>query len=377
MDQRLSLSPCSDLSDAPSDITISVHMPLSMQEKLDLYQPSTPDDDAVKVLRETFRYLPADGRVNLVSDVTGCETDTHLKQLAESIVSGILVPLKAMGKKAQITPSPRSNAQEAVDSTSIAMTDPIVREQQRLRRECLQREGNRCAVSGVYNAEHMATAPSNVITANLEAAHVIPFALGIFKNENERQRIATIWTYLHRYFPCLLSRIGFDYESLNKVENVMMLEKLLHGEFGAFNWTLEATETVNYYTIKTFPRLPTILQFHLPANRSIQLKSHDGRWPLPDPSLLAVHAAIANILNATGRGEEIDRILRDYGESGGLSADGRTDVSQLLSVSDLAVLASSWKPNIDLSPLKSRSSPTMKHPNKGDTFHYNVQEKEN
>ncbi|KAF7121679.1 hypothetical protein CNMCM5793_009151 [Aspergillus hiratsukae] len=58
----------------------------------------------------------------------------------------------------------------------------------------------------------------------------------------------------------------------------------------------------------------------------------DLRYPLPSPKLLQLHCAVANILHATGRGEKLGRILRDYGATGALARDGSTIISELLSV---------------------------------------------
>lgn len=49
----------------------------------------------------------------------------------------------------------------------------------------------------------------------------------------------------------------------------------------------------------------------LPASRTIMMRAHDGRVPLPSPDLLKVHCAIADILHATGMAEKIDKILDD------------------------------------------------------------------
>ena len=54
-----------------------------------------------------------------------------------------------------------------------------------------------------------------------------------------------------------------------------------------------------------------------------------------------MHAAIGNILRATGRGEEIDQLLDDLEGAGssGLVRDGSTNIGDLLSVSRLSVLS--------------------------------------
>ena len=58
---------------------------------------------------------------------------------------------------------------------------------------------------------------------------------------------------------------------------------------------------------------------------------HQGRLKLPDPSLLRAHFAVAEIFDASGMGEEIDRVLRDIDEIGVLDENGGSDVGLLVS----------------------------------------------
>jgi hypothetical protein len=121
----------------------------------------------------------------------------------------------------------------------------------------------------------------------------------------------------------------------------MTLMAPLHAEFGEFRLALEATDTLNQYHIKVFRGFSSFYANFLPESRIVTFL----QYPLPSPILLQVHAAIANVLNATGRGELIENFLRKYGDAGAastrsLAKDGSTDIAQLLSVSPLSVLAS-------------------------------------
>lgn len=57
---------------------------------------------------------------------------------------------------------------------------------------------------------------------------------------------------------------------------------------------------------------------------------HGGPLELPSSILLATHAAIAQILHASGMAEVIDRVLQDAEEIKCLASDGSTDVQILL-----------------------------------------------
>lgn len=53
-------------------------------------------------------------------------------------------------------------------------------------------------------------------------------------------------------------------------------------------------------------------------------------YPLPDPVLLRVHAAIAQFLDTTGLGRRIETVMREREEILHLASDGSTDVARLL-----------------------------------------------
>ena len=75
---------------------------------------------------------------------------------------------------------------------------------------------------------------------------------------------------------------------------------------------------------------PTVCNAYLPSDGYVTFTAHDGRYPLPDEKLLAVHAAVAAILHASGMAEVIDRILQDRDEMPCLAADGSTPIGTLL-----------------------------------------------
>jgi hypothetical protein len=66
----------------------------------------------------------------------------------------------------------------------------------------------------------------------------------------------------------------------------------------------------------------------LPQGLKITFKNNaEQPIPLPDPRLLAPHLAIAEILNASGMGKEIEACLHDDDDDiGCLAEDGSTNV---------------------------------------------------
>lgn len=351
----------SDLSEATTDVTLFVEMPGDVRATLNSYVPLDANDDTVKLLRETFKYLPSDGRFHLAEDIIQAGTHYKLRQLAQSVVTGLLTPMKVAGAKtAEITPSPRLGIEDSIEHLA-SMTDESMTRgpQQQLREDTLRRDGSKCVVSGHYDVQSEELYPDEV-TADLETAHIMPFALAKFDNDDERRQIIAVWTNIFRYFPSIRSRLNFYYQNINSMENVLMLSQPLHKQFGRFSLALEQTDTVHQYRVKTFRRFAKGLRVFLPESGIVTMTAHDGRFPLPSPILLQVHCAVANILHATGRGEKIDRVLCDYDATGGLASDGSTNVSQLLSVTKLALFPTIRECSMNSKPARPKYSDVQK-----------------
>ncbi|KAF7160685.1 hypothetical protein CNMCM5623_006310 [Aspergillus felis] len=94
----------SDSSDPTTNVNLFVEMPGEVRATLNSYVPLDADDETVKLLRETFRYLPSDGRINLAEDIIQAGGGNKLHQLAHSIVSGLLKPMMVAGTKKVETP---------------------------------------------------------------------------------------------------------------------------------------------------------------------------------------------------------------------------------------------------------------------------------
>ncbi|EGC48642.1 conserved hypothetical protein [Histoplasma capsulatum var. duboisii H88] len=334
-----SSSPSDALSEAPSDLSTFVQSKVEFKTRLERYTPLNPNDDTVHFLEIFFKFLPEDGKYHLSEGVVGCTTDASLRQLVSSLDTGLLRPIKAHGGKTPaITPSPRFGVEDSIEELNSMDFEPISRnEQRRLRNKCLSRDGQMCVISKAHNED--AHPPPDSLFAPLETAHIIPFSLASFSGEEERLRTSTIWTNIYRYFPSLRSRMNFTLDNVNEVENAMMLIPSLHTEFGRFHFALEATTTIHRYRVKTFKNFTTINNHFLPTNRIVTFTNNDTRYPLPHPVLIEIHTAIANILNATGRGELVERIQRELGDSAGvLAKDGSTDIGHILSCSLLNLL---------------------------------------
>lgn len=184
-----------------------------------------------------------------------------------------------------------------------------------------------------------ATHPPDALTAYLQAAHIIPFGIGSSR-EDERYPHSQVWNCLYRYFPTIRDLFHHNNQDVNRYDNVMMIAASMHQDFGRFLLILEETDVSDRYRVKTFPEFgEQYLRPYIPE--FVVLTSHDPQYPVPNKLLLAVHAAVGNILHATGHGELIEKTLKHLEGSGGhgLAKDGSTDVGELLSVTSLSLLA--------------------------------------
>lgn len=167
----------------------------------------------------------------------------------ESICTGLLFPLSDAGGKtpSEFTPGPGGGIEDSI---------PITRDPQaQLREHCLERDGYRCVVTGQYSSDHRH--PPKSITTPLNAAHIIPFALGSFNTEDslEVHRHAAIWVSLRRYFP-VRRAMAEDQQMINE-SNILMLDPITHVGFGRFHIILGATSVAHRYHVKAFDNAAT------------------------------------------------------------------------------------------------------------------------
>ena len=64
----------------------------------------------------------------------------------------------------------------------------------------------------------------------------------------------------------------------------------------------------------------------------VEFTAHSGLYELPSPELLRLHAAVAQVLHASGLAELIDNVHEDRDIIRCLAEDGSTPISRLLLV---------------------------------------------
>lgn len=334
----------STLSPAPSaNFEEFIDDKIVANNRLANYQPTVNEkgkpDKLGDLLKACYKYFPPGGQRNLAEEIRRCRDDDEIRQLARSIETALLRPLRASGG---LTPalvdSPHPGYERSHQILHSEPMDSASRDaQQKLRERCLERDGYRCVITGARDPESVTRDdPEFNNCSDLQLSHILPFAIGAFKTEDEKRRIYKIWEAIFYYFPGLQDQLGMSPGDVNREDNVFMIDSVFHRDFGQFRLVLDATDSPDRYRVHTFRSFHMRRHF-IPLNDGvITLRDHHqgGRYALPNPQFLQIHAAIGHILNASGFAEEYDQILREYGEIRCLSQDGQTNVGALLSMSN-------------------------------------------
>lgn len=145
-------------------------------QRLAQYHRLNPADDTVDFLRVCFRCLPLHGKFNLTDDVSGFHDDAELRQLVQSIDTGLLRPMLAHGGATPtIIPSPRYGLEDSIENILSQDIAPITRaDQQRLQANCLERDGHQCVVSKMWNPQYPRRPPRSLDNYDIRSRSYYP-----------------------------------------------------------------------------------------------------------------------------------------------------------------------------------------------------------
>ncbi|KAI9777355.1 MAG: hypothetical protein M1839_008963 [Geoglossum umbratile] len=320
-------SPSDMMSSLSSLGTLTATLARSLVEDYAENEPSS--ESTSRILNAFLDHLPPGGSAVVANDIVDGKDD--LRQLAHHYLSSILIPVRAGGGRTPKAISARPG--DDMDSVGdIASTITSQRhDQTRLKADCLARDGNRCLLTRAYDVNKADEILSdeerqNTVTLVTEAAHILPFSLAAF-DEPDRQYKATVWNAIYRMFPDIR---GFSLDDINDPRNAMTMYAGFHSEFGKLELCFEPTTTSNRYRIKAYRKFHSFYTPHLPNDGFVTFTAHDGRYLLPDPKLLSVHASVGAVLHASGMAEYIERILRDREELRCLAHNGSTQIGVLM-----------------------------------------------
>ena len=111
-------------------------------------------------------------------------------------------------------PSPRFGADDNIEEISSEIESATRGDQAWLKTVCLNRDGKKCIISGLYDINEWLKFPvnerPNVGTARTELAHIIPFSLGSFSEVQVSQTVAR-YTKCRQATKCAKIRIALEY----------------------------------------------------------------------------------------------------------------------------------------------------------------------
>lgn len=106
---------------------------------------------------------------------------------------------------------------------------------------------------------------------------------------------------------------------IDNPENGMTLDVMVHKLFDDYMWCLHPTDVLHKYTVHWFRRVPaglgnfTEVQFQDHSQTGIQL---------PNPTFIALHAAVAHVLHLSGAAEVIDKVYNAFSDEGSTVPSG-------------------------------------------------------
>ncbi|PGH07676.1 hypothetical protein GX51_01685 [Blastomyces parvus] len=322
---------------------------------LEGYQPRDNKDRTKDVLSSFLRFLPGEGRTALADFIvtTGQDHET-LHALSQHLKTTLLIPMRARGATPPISPT-SFRMEKEVQEVAATMDEPASRkDQRRLKKLCLERDGHRCLATGAIdiNAEIPEADTEYVVPTDL--CHIIPFSLRRWEKSEDYQ-ITQIWATLKKLFP----QIQLRPEDVNDPTNLITLASPLHAAFYSFTLAFEPTvgrpshvsqladdtncfvhqgEPNQYQILLLGKRRNLLIQFLFRApqggpdgSRLVTFERHGGATiELPSPALLRMHSALAKILHASGMAKYIEDLVRGEEDIGCLAEGGTTNLEDLV-----------------------------------------------
>ncbi|OOF90161.1 hypothetical protein ASPCADRAFT_10910 [Aspergillus carbonarius ITEM 5010] len=308
-----------------------------LKERLDKYDYKERGN-VVNCLLSCATRFPPEGKVSLVRDILGANSDKMLYDLYRNVYTALLVPMKTASRRGSVSSSPLPKRQRNAGLVASTINESQTRTRV-FRDILLKRDDYRCVVSGCVDPEYhqQMGLPADVPDIKLEGAHIIPFSYGCWKGKGVPEDVANIWELLYRCFPGV-RRAALTIGTINSPENGLSLTVLLHSAFGNFRIAFKETDIKHQYEVKSYGYLNYYERQMIPSNRLVTFRQAEGHKdiPLPDPVLLDCHYRIAEILHATGLAEVIDRDFDRWDEmrrapnAAQLREDGSTDITRYL-----------------------------------------------
>ncbi|KAJ5798999.1 uncharacterized protein N7503_006504 [Penicillium pulvis] len=222
-----------------------------------------------------------------------------LEKFAEYIVDNFLLPLRASSVK---TPQPTPTLLSSLQSSTPTGTSQRISV---LRQSCLVRDRHRCVISSKFdrastrkrfaeNGESYEDDDGKLLKDQSKVAHILPHCL---------TTVASGDTDLSDLKKNVLRILDMFDPGIGHLINGLKIDSPLNA----------LTLTLDYHRIDLIEQRPFLRDPLFPVTRSLTLSPH-RTIDLLSARLLDVHRAIAHIINMSGAGEYIDKVLWDMEE---------------------------------------------------------------
>ncbi|KAF5319241.1 hypothetical protein D9619_008704 [Psilocybe cf. subviscida] len=189
--------------------------------------------------------------------------------------------------------------------------------------DVIKRDGYECVLTGFQDLAHPHPV-EEIFTAGLVAAHILPSmgAVGQFDEDHNSdfyKSALTTFDILVNYTHLPVRTLEQLRDELDGPSNGMTLERNAHGAFNRFDWCLKKTEIENVYDLKILRNRGILKK---PDTNRIFFKDRSNDFSdspgnlkmktpvdLPNAHFIAIHAAIAGILNMSDAGKFFDEFL--------------------------------------------------------------------
>ncbi|KAF9446365.1 hypothetical protein P691DRAFT_188745 [Macrolepiota fuliginosa MF-IS2] len=237
-----------------------------------------------------------------------------------------------------IRTEPSSNQTPTFDDTAARIENTTRAQQSTLRSQVASRERFRCPITRSFCNNRKKVLQNKGLEVPgepydlMETAHIIPSLLNKFDPKtNPAAEAAHTWDMFRSWTNLDLEK--FVGSKINTPANAIYMEIGTHRHFGHFGFYLDKD---------AFPSDPNkyglrVLDSFKMFNNSMVVDfatTNDLGEPIdpPDPELLRIHAALAQVLHISGAAdylESVERVCDDYGT---LAPTGETDIGLLLSL---------------------------------------------
>ncbi|KAF8551728.1 hypothetical protein OG21DRAFT_1486758 [Imleria badia] len=254
-----------------------------------------------------------ESRDGICREINSCEGDKDRLHKLADLYFRLFVRIFRSSRNSAPSPSPHpSRASFNTDRESL---EPDLRSTARHanRTRTLQRDNNRCIVTGALSLDSLQPSETPLLWGVLQVAHILPRSMNdrVATSEESRNQAAEVWTIFWRFGKIAPEELNGD--GINRLENLMTLWDTIHALFDKL--------CVDDDPYKCFVKMaqPNGL-IQLPE--SFMLTTTDPSLPRPSPQYLRLHAACARVANLSGAAEYADSFYGDSGDKGiGVLAD--------------------------------------------------------